>query len=77
MRGEFVIVRAFGGKPLVRRLWDVGKHVVYITNNSDGPVGFPIEDVFKYDQELIEEMEALYRSGKWDWSKLTHWNSAE
>jgi hypothetical protein len=31
MRGEIVLVRPFGEKPLRRRVWDVGANVVYAT----------------------------------------------
>lgn len=81
MRGDFVIVRSFGGIPLIRRLWDEGDHAVFITNdeqfqlltkgeNAIEPIGFPREDVFKYDPELASLMDRLVKSGKWDWNKL-------
>ncbi len=52
-----VIVRTFGGKPVERRVWDVGESVVYVTNEEEfnklvagkpalEPIGFPKEDVF-------------------------------
>lgn len=57
MRGELVIVRTFGGKPVERRVWAVGEAVVYVTNDEEfnklvagkpalEPIGFPKEDVF-------------------------------
>lgn len=81
MRGDFVIVRAFGGVPLIRRLWDEDDNGIYITNDEqfqlliDGkealePIGFPREDVFKYDPKLASQMNQLLKSGKWDWNKL-------
>lgn len=81
MQGDAVIVRAYGGVPLVRRVWDENERVVYITNDSRlkqmlagdteiWPVGFPREDVFKFDQELASQLETLCESGKWDWNKL-------
>ena len=81
MRGDFVIVRAFGNIPLIRRLWDEGDYLIYITNDeqfqllTDGkkalePIGFPRKDIFKYDPELASSMDRLVKSGKWDWSKL-------
>jgi|ERR1035441_10655777 hypothetical protein len=58
MRGDIVVVRNFQDKPLIRRVWDVGKDVVFITNDEQlrryqlglpmlPPVGFPAEDVFR------------------------------
>jgi len=82
MRGDLVIVRAFGGKPLIRRVWNEVEHGVYITNDTifkklmageNGtiqPVGFPREDVFRYDPELAKDMDTLYCTGRWDWTKL-------
>jgi len=81
MRGDFVIVRAFGNIPLIRRLWDEDDYGIYITNDVqlqlliDGkealqPIGFPREDVFQYDPELASSMDRLIKSGKWDWNKL-------
>ena len=34
MRGDFVIVRAFGAIPLIRRLWDEDNNSLYITNDE-------------------------------------------
>ena len=80
MRGEIVLVRAFGGKPLKRRVWDVGAGVVYITNDeqfqnlitgrrSIKPVGFPPEDVFKDSDDEMPE------TGSVDWSRLVPWQT--
>lgn len=81
MRGDLVIVRAFRGVPLVRRVWEEVERGVYITDDtyferllagekSIQPIGFPREDVFRYDPDLAKEMDTLYQSGKWDWTKL-------
>jgi hypothetical protein len=34
MRGDLVIVRAFRGMPLVRRIWEEVERGVYITNDA-------------------------------------------
>lgn len=81
MRGDLVIVRAFGDVPLVRRVWEEVEHGVYITDDThlehllagEGaiqPVGFPREDVFMFDPEIAAAMDDLLQSGNWDWTKL-------
>lgn len=81
MRGDLVIVRAYGNVPLIRRVWDENDCTVYIINDEQlqllmkgkealEPVGFPREDVFKYNPELAASMDQLYKDGKWDWDKL-------
>ncbi len=84
MRGDLVIVKAYGEKPLIRRIWNSNENVVYITNDEQfqlliagkdaiEPIGFPREDVFKYDQKLATSMERLHHNKKWDWNKLKSW----
>ena len=79
MRGENVIVRAFGGRPLKRRVWDVGDTVVYITDDEQfaklsagrhavEPIGFPKEDVFK-DTVNESTFDSI------DWSRLVPWGA--
>lgn len=80
MRGEIVLVRAFGGKPLKRRVWSVRPGVVYITNEEQflnmiegrraiKPIGFPQEDVFENVDSHSLEDELI------DWSRLALWNA--
>lgn len=81
MRGDLVIVRAFGGAPLVRRVWEEVERGVYITDDTHfkgllagettiQPVGFPREDVFRFDPEIAAIMDDLIQGGNWDWTKL-------
>jgi hypothetical protein len=81
MRGDLVIVRAFRGVPLVRRVWEEVERGVYITDDAHleqllagektiQPIGFPREDVFRYDPELAARMDDLVKKGEWDWTKL-------
>jgi len=79
MRGEIVLVRAFGGKPIKRRVWDVGVGIVYVTSDelfqkpvagrrAPRTIGFPREDVFTDVQnQLLESGDTI------DWSKLVPW----
>jgi hypothetical protein len=77
MRGSLVIARDYKGRPLVRRVWESGSKVVYLSEESqfqqlsagrDGlsPVAFPAEDVFVYDPS----MEEAIRGGALDWHAL-------
>jgi hypothetical protein len=59
-RGDLVVVRAYGAKPLIRRVWEVTEQAVYISDEknyqllADGlnglePVGNLRKYVFIYD----------------------------
>ena len=84
MRGNQVIVRAFGNRVLVRRVWDADEGAIYITNdeglekleNGDPgaawPIGFPMEDVFRYDPGWVAKPENS-KGGKPDWGQLTEY----
>ncbi len=80
MRGEFVIVRDFRGKALLRRVWSADAKAVYITDDEQFerllaaqeallPVGFPRGDVFEYDAQVIESA----GSGSIEWGRLNQW----
>ena len=84
MQGDYVIVRAFGGVPLIRRVWEEDERGVYVTDDShlerllagDPEIhpplaGFPREDVFRYDAKLAASIEHPQRSEGWDWNQLT------
>jgi hypothetical protein len=67
MRGDRVIVRAFKGKPLDRRVYEVFRDKVYVCRsdlleqcgqNDVWPVGFPCRDVFVFDADLLGRLEA-------------------
>src|SRR5262249_9911310 len=78
MRGQLVVIRDVNGCALVRRVWEFSPLGVYIMSEdqwklrtSGGkslePVGFPIGDVFMYDDAAKGEL----ASGGLDWSALT------
>ena len=80
MKGDQVIVRAFGDVPLVRRVWQADAHAVYITDDmtlaklekgedAPFPIGFPREDVFAYESDAAAR---IGRAG-WDWSSLSRY----
>jgi len=77
MKGQKVIVRAYGNVPLVRRVWDANYKTVYVLEESEyqkllaglkayDPVGFPVKDAFEYSEGLL-------LSDVIDWSKLVKW----
>ena len=77
MRGDLVIVRAFGNRPLRRRVWDVSDTVVFITDDEQferlavgeqavSPIGFPKEDVFSCTASESYD-DAI------DWTSLAPW----
>jgi hypothetical protein len=77
MRGSLVIAMDYRGMPLLRRVWETGHRVVYLSEESQFqqlstgfagliPVGFPVEDVFAYDPRQAEAI----ANGSVDWSSL-------
>jgi hypothetical protein len=83
MKGDIVIVRAFGNVPLVRRVWDEDSRGVYVTDDErferltagDPEIlpplaGFPREDVFKYDSKPAVSIDNPERNERWDWNRL-------
>lgn len=80
MRGDKVIVRSFGGRALVRRVWCVQDGAVYIcsernfnalTNGARGSscTGFPADDVFQYEEACASVDRSIPAPEFWD--KLT------
>lgn len=79
MKGEKVIVRAFGDEPLLRVVWEVLPGVVLITTaeqfemlkqkqRDTKPLGFPAEDVFYYDEAQWAAFTKHPQS--WNWKRL-------
>lgn len=65
MRGECVLARGFGGVVLVRRVWEVGNGLVYLSSDAEfvkleagqdalPPIGFPVNDVFAYNEAVAK-----------------------
>ncbi|KXK05384.1 MAG: hypothetical protein UZ03_NOB001000882 [Nitrospira sp. OLB3] len=82
MRGEKIIVRAWGGRPLVRVVWDVCGESVLVTdeqgleslmagNDAPMPIGFPFNDVFAYEDSEAGKVLGAYAAGRSpQWSDL-------
>lgn len=86
MRGDRVIVRSFGGRPLVRRVWAADEHGVYISAEQEfqkltrgeealAPVGFPRADVFAFDPEVAAMVEHSGAISEGEWERLRQWES--
>jgi hypothetical protein len=86
MRGDMVIVRAYRGRPFIMKVWEVGKSVIYLTKEEQflyllsndsravGSIGFPKEDVFKFDPIAAEEIDRFSEEKVFEWNKLTPYN---
>jgi len=81
MRGEQVVVRAYGDEALVRRVWDAGEHAVFIVSEQNfwalsagraglWPVGFRRRDVFCYDDAAAQELAASGPDNPLEWERL-------
>jgi hypothetical protein len=82
MRGSLVIARDYKGCALVRRVWDIGRTLVYLSEESQfqqlstgmdalRPIGFPVGDVFAYDPAAAEAI----ANGSLDWSSLRRFDA--
>lgn len=78
MRGTLVIVRAYGGQALVRRVWASDRRAVFVTTDelydrldrgleAPEPMGFPATDVFEHDGTTPSE--------PIDWSRMRQWRN--
>jgi hypothetical protein len=74
MRGQTVVCKDFTGGALIRITWEDSAALVFVHTDDQftahqgglphlAPVGFPIEDVFIYNEEAVQAPDP--------WSKLT------
>jgi hypothetical protein len=79
---DTVIVRAYRGEPLARRVWEATPEAVYICTEERFQMlearmrvwpatGFPREDVFVYDPALLEELQAHWQTDPSVWDRAT------
>jgi hypothetical protein len=82
MKGETIIVRAFRGRPLLRRVWEATPEVAYICTEERfqslwrgepdyPPSPFPRRDVFNYEPALFRELEANWQTDLSVWDRAT------
>lgn len=90
MRGQKVIVRAAGNKPLVRLVWESDKEKVYIGSDEsykrlsslpEGvylptcfPIGFPRDCVFCYDEGEFGRFLLALKKDSSAWNSLKVWS---
>ncbi len=83
MKGDLVIARAYKGEPIILRVWSETDRGVWLTDeaeyqlliNDEGGrasvLGFPREDVFRYDPEFASTIKESWESKTWSWNHLT------
>lgn len=87
MKGEFVIVQEFGGRPLIRRVWDATSEAVFVCSeerfnalssgeNTQYPIGFPRENVYEYDASKAVMLGSLWQVDPGIWQSMTPWKGA-
>lgn len=69
-----VLARAYGGEPIECLIWGEGRRVFYLIHprhlsdvqaGTSGAIGFPREDVFRFDADLYARLrEQWHREGR-------------
>lgn len=84
MRGDVVIVQEYGGRPLIRRVWDATDKAVFVCSeerynallsgeDEQHPIGFPREYVYEYDDSKAVTLGSLWKVDPSVWQSLAHW----
>jgi hypothetical protein len=82
MRGDVVLVRAYGGEALRRLVWEIIGDMVMVVNpdyydralqgDDIRPIGFPVEDVFEFSLDLYEQLRSVGKGAPKNlWSKAS------
>ena len=85
IQGQQVVVRGFSGQPLIRKVWEVTEAAVFVCTDKNfqrlvegydalWPVGFPREDVFQFDPEVLNSTVNLSTPTERLWCKLVPWS---
>ena len=88
MKGETVIVRAFRGRPHIRRVWESTDTTVYVCSEERyqrllvdeyewPPTGFPREDVFHFDPNVVDKLMQEWETNPSVWEQLEPWKGGE
>ena len=83
MRGNTVIVRAYGDEPLALKVWETTEDRIYVCDDERYqrllvwgakpdcfPVAFPRENVYHYDKKLFDVVKENHKSDPSVWNKL-------
>lgn len=81
MRGDRVIVKAFGNRPLLRRVWDVSSTKVYVLDeesfqrrqvheDTSLPMAWRRDVVFCHDEKLFAGLARDYKTNPTLWKQL-------
>lgn len=84
MKGETVIVRAYGNEPQALKVWDADTEHVCVCDDAvyrelqsgtseRNPIGFFREDVFTYNENLFREVLREYKTKPSVWNRLKVW----
>ena len=87
MQGDTVVIREFGGRPLIRRVWAANDDVVFVCSeerykhllageDDRYPVGFPREYVYQYDESIVVTLQSLWEVDPTVWSSLSIWEAS-
>lgn len=86
-RGDTIVVRSYGNKPLIRRVWQVTDRAVYIHSEENyqkhiqgiavvGPVGFPRDDAYVYEPDTFPADAEGVSQGATFWHQLRPYQAA-
>jgi hypothetical protein len=81
LKGDHVIVRAFGNEPLVRIVWESDRDVVWICTEENyshliadlpalRPVGFLAQNVYEYDATMLATLKRRYKEDQDVWNRF-------
>lgn len=71
MHGQRVIIRSFGGRPILRTVESWTDTAVYVAGDL-GVVGFPLDDVFECAEGVGPDQ---LPAGALDWGTLRPWRA--
>ncbi len=84
MDGTLAMARAFGGEPIVVRVVTVDPGGAWVTREDKDlpPVGWPMRDLYTYEQALYQRLRQTFVRGDDSalrvlWSEATHYEAKQ